>query len=119
MQLTFSNIAFLHHQSNGAKGLRIFASAIILLGWLTVALCTLAFIYLMLRATYSYYPYIGYVQAFTALIYGIVSLAGAYLTACAIRALASLAEAAQLYFEQVADKNAADGSAPCNGDHND
>lgn len=76
------------HQSNGANGLRIAATTIIILGWLS-------FVVLILIALGTLSdPYF-----LVLLIYALLSLGGSYLTACLLRALASLAEAAQLYYD--------------------
>lgn len=80
----------INHQSNGAKGLRIAATVCVVLGWIALL-----------------FGFIGGIVAEDVVFIapfgiGIVALGVMYLTACAVRALASLAEAAQLYF----DKNA-------------
>lgn len=80
----------INHQSNGAKGLRIAATVCVVLGWIALL-----------------FGFIGGIVAEDVIFIapfgiGIVALGVMYLTACAVRALASLAEAAQLYF----DKNA-------------
>lgn len=80
-------MSIINHQSNGARGLRIAATTIICLGWVSfvalifVALGSIAKGYFLLYAFYA-----------------LLSIGSSYLTACLLRAIASLAEAAQLYY---------------------
>jgi uncharacterized protein YqhQ len=77
----------INHQSNGAKEMRIAASIIVILGWLSLAIS------LILALVYA-----DEVIFILPIIYGIVSLGVSYLIASVIRGLASLAEVAQLYW---------------------
>lgn len=75
-----------NHQSNGAKGLRIGATVLIVIG-------ILAFIvWVIVGCTVRDFNF------FIALLYGAGSLFVMYIQACALRALASLAEVAQIYY---------------------
>lgn len=75
------------HQSNGVKGLRIAATICVVLGWI-------AFIAGFVVGLLSEY-YI-FIAPFLA---GCVYLGVMYLTACGIRASATIAEAAQRYID--------------------
>lgn len=86
----------INHQSNGAKGLRIAATVCVVIGWIAL--------------------FIGFIGGITAkgVIFiapfglGVVALGVMYLIACAVRALASLAEAAQLFFDNNAPRQTED-----------
>lgn len=80
---------FINHQSTGAAGLRIAATIFIILGWLSLIV--------------NFFVGVSDDKEFWLfLICGIASVGVGYLTACILRALASVAEAAQVYFNQVA-----------------
>lgn len=78
----------INHQSNGAKGLRIAATICVVLGWLY------AIVGLIVGLVSEY---IKFFASFGA---GVVSLGVMYLIACVLRALASLAEVAQIYYNK-------------------
>lgn len=83
---------FIKHQDNGAKGLRIAASVLVVLGWIALL--------------------IGIIGMFAAediifivpLLAGVAGLGVCYLLACVVRGFASLVEAAQLYWDQNAPR---------------
>lgn len=77
----------INHQSNGANGLRIAATVCIILGWISFVFC-------FITGCVA-----NDVNFFGPFAIGLASLGVMYLTACATRALASLAEAAQLYYD--------------------
>lgn len=77
----------INHQSNGAKGLRIAATVCIVLGWLAFVFC---FIGGCVAEDVNFFAPFGV---------GVAALVVMYLFACVMRALASMAEFAQLYFE--------------------
>lgn len=79
---------YLNHQSNGAKGLRVAASVCIVLGWLSVVV---GFIIGVANEELIFVFPFGI---------GVFACLAMYLLACSVRALASLAEAAQLYYNQ-------------------
>ena len=81
-------MSFINHQSTGAKGLRIAASVIIVLAWIT-----LFFSFILALAAIG-----TEVNALLPILGGIVSLGILYLIACAVRGFASIVEAAQLYY---------------------
>ena len=76
----------INHNDNGTKGLRIAASVCMVLGWIVLGLSVIA--------TFV---------AIGEIVFGVLFLGGAsywcimYLTACAIRAVATRTEAAQIY----------------------
>lgn len=77
----------INHQSNGAKGLRIAATVCVIIGWIALLI-----------------GFIGGIAAEDVVFIapfglGVVALGVMNLIACAVRALASLAEAAQLFFD--------------------
>ena len=82
--MNFTNL--INHQSNGAKGLRIAASILIVIGWI-------AFAYCFIRGCVS-----EYIDFFMSLLYGAGTLGAMYIQACVLRALASVAEVAQIYY---------------------
>lgn len=82
----------INHQSNGAKGLRIAATICVILGWLSVVVG-------LIVGLFS--EHLIFIAPFGA---GVISLGVMYLTACLLRASASLADAAQIYI----DKNVTD-----------
>lgn len=79
----------INHQDNGAKGLRIAASVCIVLGWIALGVSVI----------------VTFVAAHD-IIFGVPFLLGVvtwclmYLIACAIRATATVSDAAQLYIEK-------------------
>lgn len=77
----------IRHQDNGAKGLRIAASVIVIIGWLALAFCVIAAIVNAEEIIFI-----------VPILAGVGSLAVCYLLACVIRGFASLVEAAQLYW---------------------
>lgn len=89
----------INHQSNGAKGLRIAATVCVVIGWIALII-----------------GFIGGIAAKDVIFIapfgaGIVALGVMYLIACAVRALASVAEAAQLFFDINASQNTEDDEA--------
>lgn len=76
----------INHQSNGAKGLRIAASICVILGWIALLI---GFIEGCVADEVLFIAPFGL---------GVISLGVMYLTACVLRALASLAEVAQIYY---------------------
>lgn len=73
------------HQDTGARGLRIAATVIVVLGWLSLVFCLIAAV---VNINYFFGP----------LAIGVGSVAFAYLMACVIRGFASIVEAAELYW---------------------
>lgn len=88
----------INHQSNGAKGLRIAATICVIVGWLFFVIAFIAGI----AAAASSDPYMNDMDMFGPWLMGIGALGLMYLIACTARALASLAEAAQVYFNNQA-----------------
>lgn len=82
----------INHQSNGAKGLRVAATVCVVLGWIAVLV---GFIGGIVAEDVIFIAPFGL---------GVIALGVMYLTACVVRALASLAEAAQLYFDNNASR---------------
>lgn len=76
----------INHQSNGAKGLRIAASICVILGWIALFI---GFIGGCVAYGITFIAPFGL---------GVISLGAMYLTACVLRALASVAEVAQIYY---------------------
>lgn len=82
-------MGIINHQDNGAKGLRIAASVCIVLGWIALGVSVI----------------ITFVAAHD-IIFGVPFLLGVvawclmFLIACAIRAIATVSDAAQLYIEK-------------------
>jgi hypothetical protein len=80
---------FINHYDNGTRGLRIAASVCMVLGWIILGLSVIA--------TFA---------AAHEIAFGILFLGGVgiwctmYLTACAIRAVATITEAAQGYIDK-------------------
>lgn len=79
----------INHYDNGARGLRIATSVCIVLGWISLGLSIIAT-----------FATIGEIIFGVLLLGGIVSWCIMYLVACAIRAMATRTEAAQLYIEK-------------------
>lgn len=78
----------INHQSNGAKGLRIAATVCVVLGWVALLYCVIAA-----------FVAAEHIIFIVPILCGVAALGVMYLTACGVRALASLAEAAQMYFD--------------------
>ena len=92
----------INHYDNGAKGLRIAASVCMVLGWLVLGLSVIA--------TFA----VGRDIVFgVPLLFGIGSWCTMFLTACVVRAVATIAEAAQEYI----DKNEQENEEPITGDN--
>ena len=81
-------MSFINHQSTGAKGLRIAASVIVVLAWLSLFCCCIMALYSLGTEDSSLMPFFC----------GILSLGALYLLACVVRGFASIVEAAQLYY---------------------
>lgn len=77
----------INYQSNGAKGLRTAASVCIILGWIALFV---SFIFACANADKIIF--------IIPILAGAIALGAMYLLAFAIQALASLSEAAQLYY---------------------
>lgn len=82
---------FLDLEGNGAKGLRIGAVAVVILGWISLIIT------LILGLTLRHANLLAF------LLYGALSLGSMYLLSCALKALATLAEVAQLYYNKHAE----------------
>lgn len=78
----------INHQSNGAKGLRIAATIIVVLGWVA-----------LLIGVILGFAYADEVIYIVPMLCGAAGLGVAYLGACVLRGFASLVEAAQLYLD--------------------
>lgn len=76
----------INHESNGAKGLRIAATVCVILGWIALVI---GFIGGCVSKDVIFIAPFGC---------GVIGLGAMYLIACSLRAFASLAEAAQVYY---------------------
>lgn len=79
----------INHQDNGAKGLRIAASVCIVLGWIALVVSVIV-TFVAAHDTIFGIPFLS----------GVVTWCFMYLIACAIRATATVSDAAQLYIEK-------------------
>lgn len=80
-------MALINHQSNGTTGLRIVASLCELIGWIALSLGIILGFYFADKIIFV-----------IPMLEGIAGLVFMYFLACFIRAIASIAEAAQLYY---------------------
>lgn len=79
---------FIKHQDNGAKGLRVAASVLVVLGWIALVIGVILG-----------FAYADEVIFIVPMLCGAAGLGVGYLSACLVRGFASLVEAAQLYWD--------------------